>query len=57
MSHTYHHNAPKKGKLFRFADKYTGWAGEDCFRQNGRRFVKRTNSRHNRRAWKNSNND
>jgi hypothetical protein len=51
MAHTKHHNAPKRPKLLKLTDKYTGWLGEEAWRQKGRRFIKRLEHRHNRR-WK-----
>lgn len=48
MSRTAHHNAPKRGKLAIFADKYAGWTGEQCWKQNGKAFIKRMQRRHNR---------
>lgn len=52
MSRTSHHNEPKKGRLLREADKYTGWLGEFCFRQNGRKHIKRREHRAARRSWR-----
>ena len=35
--------------LMKLADRHTGWIGETCHRQNGRRFIKRFEHRYNRR--------
>ena len=35
-----------RGKTFlKLPDRYTGWLGEDCRKQNGRRFIKRMEHR------------
>lgn len=52
MSRTTHHNAPKKGRLLREEGKYSGWVGEDCWRQHGRKYIKRREHRANRRSWR-----
>lgn len=49
MSHTNHHNAPKAPRFLHRDDTYTGWKGEDCYAQNGRRAIKRQEHRANRR--------
>lgn len=51
MSRTKHHNDSRKGKLLKLVNKYTGWIGENCWGQRGRKFLKRWEHRHNRR-WK-----
>lgn len=49
MSRTAHHNAPKRGKLVKLADRYTGWLGEGLVAQEGREFRKRLEHRSARR--------
>lgn len=34
----------------KFCDKRTGWYGESCWRQRGKRFLKRLVNRYNRHA-------
>lgn len=45
MSHTKHHNDSRSGRLLKLPHKYTGWIGENCWRQRGRRFLKRWQNR------------
>lgn len=52
MSDTYHHNAPARALLLKLPTRYTGWVGEDCFRQRGRQYIKRQQRRAVRRAGK-----
>ena len=52
MARTKHHNDAKGGKILKLEDKYTGWVGEYCWRQRGRKFLKRWKNRHNRRHHK-----
>lgn len=51
MSRSRNNQRPRE-KLLKLADKYTGWIGEECWRQNGRKFIKRLQARHNRRVGK-----
>ena len=48
MSDNKRHNKPRP-KLLKLTDKYTGWMGEGCWTAKGRRFIKRLQTRHNRR--------
>lgn len=49
MSRTKHHNAPKRPKLMKLPDRYTGWVGEGQTTQNGLHFLKRQEHRAQRR--------
>ena len=46
MSRTKHHNAPKRAKLFKLPNRYTGWLGEGATTTE---FRKRVEHRANRR--------
>ena len=46
-------NGKPRPKLLKLADKYTGWMGEGCWTAKGRRFIKRWQTRYNRRKWNN----
>ena len=35
----------KRRAFLKLPDRYTGWLGEDCSRQEGRRFIKRVEHR------------
>lgn len=37
--------------IAKFADKRSGWFGENCFKAKGRRFLKRLCRRYNRHYW------
>ncbi len=52
MSNTRHHNAPKAPRMLRLDDTYTGWKGENCWAQDGRKFIKRQEHRANRQGGK-----
>lgn len=39
----------RRSKLLKLPNRYTGWVGEDCWRSEGRRFLKRLEHRAKRR--------
>lgn len=41
-----------KDRLVKFEDKRTGWLGEEASAQEGRKFIKELEHRHNRRVGK-----
>ncbi len=55
MSRTVGHTAPRE-KCVKFFGKRTGWYGENCWAQEGKKFIKRLIRRANRRWSKNFNN-
>lgn len=52
MSKTHHHNAPKAPRMLRLDDSYTGYTGEGCYKQAGRKSIKRQEHRSNRQNGK-----
>lgn len=45
-------NTNRRKTFLKLPDKYTGWLGEDCHRQRGRRFIKDVEHRAHRRYVK-----
>lgn len=42
----------RRKTFLKMPDRYTGWLGEDCFKQEGRRYIKRLEHRAHRRVAK-----
>lgn len=49
MSKTFKDSSPSRSKLVKYPDRYTGWLGEQCWRKEGKRFIKRNVTRSERR--------
>ena len=44
----------RRQTFLKLPDRYTGWLGEDCYKQEGRKYIKRLEHRAIRRASRRS---